>query len=111
MTQWQIDENQSKSSVLIPELWPRISPPISPSLPHSRPSDAWIAPKLRPKWGIVAIPPKLKAISPNPADQTPQNPVCYTLPMPIAIKVHRNYLLLVWLCWENLTAFEGQGSH
>jgi hypothetical protein len=34
MTRWQIGENQSKSSVLIPEFRPQIDPPSSPSLPQ-----------------------------------------------------------------------------
>jgi len=86
MTRWQIDENQSKSSTLIPQFRPQITPPSSPSLPKGRPRIDQRLPMPWPKWGIVTNSPRLTPISPNPADQTPQNPVCYTLPMPIAIK-------------------------
>jgi hypothetical protein len=37
MGQWKIDENQSKSSTLIPQLRPQFTSPISPSLPQERP--------------------------------------------------------------------------
>jgi hypothetical protein len=86
MPQWKIDESQSKSSVLIPQLRPQINPPISPLVPQGRPRIDRRPPMPWPKWGIVTNSPRLTPISPVPADQTPQNPVCYTLPMPIAFK-------------------------
>jgi hypothetical protein len=111
MTQWKIDENPVSGSVLIPQFRPQIDPPISPLIPQGRPRIEQRPPMPWPKWGEMITSPGLTPISPYPADQTPQNSVCYTLPMPIAAQAHRNYLLLVGLYWENLTAFEGQGSH
>ncbi|MBC7883125.1 MAG: hypothetical protein H7Y37_17680 [Anaerolineae bacterium] len=90
MPQWKIDESQSKSSTLIPQLRPQITPQISPSMPKGRPRIDQRPPIPWPTWAKTTIQPKLKAISPNLVDQMPLNPVCYTLPMPmpIAVKVH-----------------------
>jgi hypothetical protein len=111
MPQWKIDENPVSGSVLVPELRSQFSPAISPLVPKGRPRIDRRPPMPWPKWAEAIIPLELKAISPMPADQTPRNPVYYTRLMPIAAQAHRNYLLLVWLYWENLTAFAGQGSH
>lgn len=59
MPRWRIDENPMSGSVLITQLRPQISAKIDLSLPQWRPIDEWIAPKLRPKWAEMIIPPRL----------------------------------------------------
>jgi hypothetical protein len=76
MLQWQIDENQSKSSTLIPPFRSQLTPQISPSLPKGRPRIDQRPPIPWPKWAETD---HSSRIDPNQLDaygsqrQTPAN--------------------------------------
>jgi hypothetical protein len=62
MAQWKIDESQSKSSTLIPQMRPQISPP----LPQGKPRIDLRTPTLWPKWEELPIPPGLLSVALTP---------------------------------------------